>query len=83
MMAEKFKTYSGQEMHEMYAEGIEKKTFDRWVKLDKTTQQKITDLIKCDNVHDEVYKLKTNISQLMETQKNRAGADKDKGQQGI
>ena len=89
MMAQKLRSCDEQEMRQLCAQTPEAgqespedvfQTIDRWAKLDKATQQKILNLIKVGNVHDQMHRLKAHISQLMEIQKNRAGTCKEKGQ---
>ena len=89
MMAQKLKSCDEQEMRELCSQSPDAgqespetifQTIDRWAKLDKATQQKILNLIKEGNVQDQMHRLKAHISQLMETQRNRAGATKEKGQ---
>ena len=89
MMAQKLKSCDEQEMRQLCSQAQKAgegspdaiyQTLDRWAKLDKATQQKILSLIKSGNVQDQVHRLKAHISQLIETQKNRAGISKEKGQ---
>jgi hypothetical protein len=87
-MAEKLKTCDEQEMRDLCAktpEGTESsddvyQTLDRWTRLEPATQRKILSLIKTDNVHDELHKLKIHINRLMDTQKDKTGTNQEKGQ---
>jgi uncharacterized protein YicC (UPF0701 family) len=89
MMAQKLRSCDEQEMRQLCSQTPEAgqespeaifQTIDRWAKLDKATQQKILSLIEKENIQEQVHKLKAHINQLMETQKNRAGDHKEKGQ---
>lgn len=85
-MAQKLKSCDEQEMRELCSQSPATgqdsdeiyQTLDRWSRLEPATQQKILSLMKSGDVHAEVNKLKTHITQLMQTQKERLG--KEKGQ---
>jgi hypothetical protein len=87
IMAQKLKSCDEQEMRQLCtqnpgeSESTEAiyQTLDRCIKLDHPTQQKILNLMKKDNVHDDLQKLKAHITLLINTQKNKAEGDKDKG----
>lgn len=85
-MAEKLKSCDEQEMRQLCTQqGHESPdeayhTLDRWTKLDPATQSKILNLIKTNEVHDKLHKLKAHITRLMETQKDKVRTNPEKGQ---
>ena len=88
MMAQKLKTCDEQEMRDLCAQSPDAgpcadetySTLDRWSKLEPVVQQKILSLIRDNDIHSEMHKLRMQIHLLMKSQTDRLLSVKEKGQ---